>query len=444
MIMDMAELVETAFDQHYNRTSDQPTALQSLMLSDKESDYDWERDGEQTADAIMNAADISTAAAKDIQLILEDKYWDYESAKSGEETEFSEDAYYEEKRTSDYAWQEEWRSFEKSLKTEARFFSQAAASHLTNVFDGIDKKRTREGRPLLRVVGPGTDFSTVYRARVFQSEESLKKALVQPDLHLGPPPASLARAGRMNAHGISVFYGATDSMTALSEIRPPVGSQVLIAQFEIIRPLRLLDLTAVSSVRSYGSVFDPEFASRLEQEMFLRSLSKRMTQPVMPDDEAFEYLATQAVADFLATGVDVTLDGIIFPSVQTAGGGMNIVLFHKAARVETLSVSHIVDTSATTGHFEEDGWVTEYEVTEWVPPSSESKGTERIKESHKGGLLAPFNEFEQPDDPDGREASLHIITGSIRVHVIHRVDFETVEHAISRHTREKPTLVQNF
>ena len=33
--------------------------------------------------------------------------------------------------------------------------------------------------------------------------------------------------------------------------------------------------------------------------MFLRSLSGRITRPVMPDDEPFEYLATQAIADFL-------------------------------------------------------------------------------------------------------------------------------------------------
>ncbi|MFK4535162.1 hypothetical protein ABIA00_003345 [Bradyrhizobium ottawaense] len=53
--------------------------------------------------------------------------------------------------------------------------------------------------------------------------------------------------------------------------------------------------------------------------MFLRTLSARITRPVMPDDEHFEYLATQAVADFLATESSVPIDGIIFPSVQAAG-----------------------------------------------------------------------------------------------------------------------------
>ena len=37
----------------------------------------------------------------------------------------------------------------------------------------------------------------------------------------------------------------------------------------------------------------------------------------MPDDEAFDYLATQAIADFLATENEPRLDGIIFQSAQS-------------------------------------------------------------------------------------------------------------------------------
>jgi hypothetical protein len=69
---------------------------------------------------------------------------------------------------------------------------------------------------------------------------------MRPDRHLGSPPSGAAAAGRMNARGISVFYGANDPRVALAEVRPPVGSRVAVARFEIIRPLRLLDLTALS------------------------------------------------------------------------------------------------------------------------------------------------------------------------------------------------------
>jgi hypothetical protein len=222
--------------------------------------------------------------------------------------------------------------FESSLKTKARFFSRTAATYLASIFDGIDSLHTCDGRPLVVDAGPETDFHALYRARAFQTDEKLKDALSKPDQKLGSPPALLAAAGRMNAHGISVFYGANDPKAAIAEVRPPVGSRVAVAQFHIIRKLRLLDLTALNDVRVVGSIFDVGLAPRLERAQFLRSLSKRITRPVMPDDEPFDYLATQAIADFLATEPSVPVDGIMFPSVQVAGHVLNVVLFHKSAR----------------------------------------------------------------------------------------------------------------
>jgi hypothetical protein len=75
----MSERVEIAFEQHYVRTSDQPTSFEYSMMADKESNYDWERHGEPVVYAIMNAAEIPEAAS-DIQAILEDKYYDYDEA----------------------------------------------------------------------------------------------------------------------------------------------------------------------------------------------------------------------------------------------------------------------------------------------------------------------------------------------------------------------------
>jgi RES domain len=407
------------------------------MLSDKESDYEWERDGEPVTYAIMNAADIPEAAAKDIQKILEDQYADFDAAAIGEETEFSPESYYEEKGASDAAWQEEWQDFECSLKTEARFFSRTAAKHLASVFNGIDTMQTRDGRPLVLEAGPGTALSAVYRARVFQSDERLQAALCRPDQQLGSPPSVLASAGRMNARGISVFYGANDPKVALAEVRPPVGSQVAVARFEIIRPIRLLDLTALSTVSSGGSIFDPELAGRLERAIFLRSLSQRITRPVMPDDEVFEYLPTQAVADFLATEASVPVDGIIFPSVQVAGSALNIVLFHKAARVEKLDIPAGADITAGVGRMDEEGWQVEYSVIEEVPPKKDEDQTPSVRKDWSLGL-EPFGAMPwEPLDNDLRDATLRIVVDSVKVHRVRGVQFDTDEHDVERHRWEK-------
>ena len=236
-IGNMADRIEKVFEQHYGRTSDQPNSWQQTLLSDRESDYSWERAGEPVVQAIANAAVMPEEAAQDIQTILEDEHGDFESAAMGEETEFCSESYYEEKGSSDRAWQDEWSSFERSLKTESRFFSRTAATHLRSLFSGIEKMSATDGRSLVLDAGPGTSLSTIYRARAFQSDDRLVAALCRPDQQLGSPPPSLASAGRMNAHGISVFYGANEPRVAIAEVRPPVGSQVAVAGFEIIRPV---------------------------------------------------------------------------------------------------------------------------------------------------------------------------------------------------------------
>ena len=436
----LAERVETAFEQHYVRTSDQPDGYQSMLLADREMDYVWDRDGEPVVYAIMGAADIPEAAAEDVQTILDDAHGDVESLRMGEETEFSGESYYEETGIGAGHWQEEWDSFERSLKSETRFFSRRA-DHLSAIFAGINEMRTRDNRPLVIDAGPETDFSAVYRARVFQSDEKLKAALCRPDTQLGSPPTTLALAGRMNAQGISVFYGASDARVAIAEVRAPVGSRIAVARFEIIRQVRLLDLTALSDVSVGGSVFDDQLAGRMARASFLRSLSRRITRPVMPEDEPFEYLITQAIADFLATEAPVPIDGIIYPSVQTADHGLNVILFHKAARVEAIDIPEGTEIDANTGHFGEDGWEDDFAVLETVPPvpAESEEGDEEAPSwpPNYADLVKGALPFWEDLDTDWRDPALRVVPDSVCVHRVLRVVFETEEFAVRRYRSER-------
>lgn len=171
----------------------------------------------------------------------------------------------------------------------------------------------------------------------------------------------------MNAAGISVFYGATDASVALAEVRPPVGSRVIVARFEIVRPLRLLDFGALEFIVDHnGSDFDKAHIQRLKRAAFLRRLCRRVSRPVMPHDEPRDYLPTQAVADYLANLADPSLDGIIYPSVQfgdpspgilsrasrgsafgSGRSGRNVVLFHTTASVVPLCGEDETDISVS-------------------------------------------------------------------------------------------------
>nr|WP_281032310.1 RES family NAD+ phosphorylase [Parvibaculum lavamentivorans] len=286
----------------------------------------------------------------------------------------------------------------------------------------------------MRDVRPDTERTHLYRARVFQSDGKLEGAMIRPDRELGAPPSHFASAGRMNAKGISVFYGATSVDTALAEVRPPVGSQVAIAQFELLRPIRLLDLTALEEIHESGSIFDPEYAYRLGRMMFLRKLTTRIARPVMPDDQDAEYLATQAVADFLATEGRVPLDGILYPSVQVDGAGLNIVLFHKAARCRELEFPDGTEFSARTFGMYEDGPEPEYWVTEDIPSNEEAS---KSKESDDPfDFLSPqLSDIGNHDfgDYDDREETLGVDLQSLRVHVISAVQFRSSEYQVTRH-----------
>jgi len=433
----LADRVETAFEHHYIRTTDQPESWHERLMADRESNYEWFREGQATVEAFQEAAEIGQEIAEDVQSILDNKYSHYDPSDMDVETEFSADCHYEEKRATDTTWQEDWRDFEKSIQSEARFFSRTAAAHLTKVFGHIDSLKTINNKPLIVNAGPQFALNHLFRARVFQSEDPLLKALSRPDLELGPPPARYASAGRMNAQGISVFYGATSLDSALAEVRPPVGSRVAIAKFNMIRPLRLLDLTALEHACDIGSIFDPTLKDRLERVAFLRSLGKRMTRSVMPDDQAHDYLATQAIADFLATENRPTLDGIVFQSAQ-AKDGRNVVLFHKASKVEGMPIPKGAKISASSGYGTDDGYEIDYSVSEEIAeaPAEDAQG----RDSKYDELLAFISAMQ---DLDPRDDTLCVVPDSVEVHLVDWVQVHCTNFPVSRRRYERPKYLNN-
>lgn len=426
----LAERVEIAFQEHYIRTPSEPSEWEYALLRDRESQYDWEREGEQVLSAIEDAAGLSEAAALDVLELLSEKYYDREMAQLGEETEFDSESRYERKGSSDWEWQSKWERFERILQTESRYFGRNAAAHLDTVFGGIDHLSTWNKTPLVVDAGPSTPIRILYRARVFQSHEALKRALCRPDKELGSPPGRFAASGRMNARGISVFYGATDQKVALAEVRPPVGSNVAIAAFKIIRPLRLLDLSALENTFIDGSVFDPDLVSRLSRVAFLRTLGKKMTRPVMPDDQEFDYLATQAVSDFLATENTPALDGIVYESTQ-AIGGRNIVLFYKASRVREMDLPAGAELSATTVGFDEHGPYPEFDVNEVIPIFSVENETAESPISQEEVFL-DFPLDSDPPDAAASQYTLEVIPESLEVHHVESVEVKSAHHKVSR------------
>ncbi|MCZ2498908.1 RES domain-containing protein [Xylophilus sp. Kf1] len=254
-----------------------------------------------------------------------------------------------------------WREMQDSLRSDVRHFNPKALKLLDQVFSQLSHDRNQEGQPVVFDAGPGTALTTLYRGRMFQTEEALVTALRWPERFLGSPAVGLGAAGRMNGQGQPTFYGATHPEICIAEVRPPVGSRVALAAFTLTIPLRLLDLRRLATVElpTSTSLFDPATRSAAQRRDFLKTLGERLSALVVPELQDRDYLTTQVVADYLAASSTLNIDGIIYPSAQSRSPqepalGDNVVLFRKACDVQ--------NSDGTTGtaevglwRYEEDG-----------------------------------------------------------------------------------------
>ncbi|MFQ0830576.1 RES family NAD+ phosphorylase [Serratia fonticola] len=386
-------------------------------LTDAVVFYDRDPQGEPLVDILDNLIGASERAPiEDLEKILSEMWFDF----SSHEHIYGEDPWFIEKTKLAEPLNESWRKIERSLKHEARFINPEAARMLESVFGPVLDDRTYEGHSVIVEVSLQHEINTLYRARVFQTLTALEQALNHPEFHLGPPPSGMGAAGRMNAKGVSVFYGATEKMIALSEVRPPVGSHVVVASFKVIRTLRLLDLQKLGTImlKPMSSPFNPITATEASRRDFLAALTKKMVMPVMPELEGEGYLITQVIADFLSTHSSLKLDGILFPSAQNTlspsdESSRNVILFNKASIVIDAGASPRNKTEVSLWEYEDENSWFNPEITT-ITPESESSSARHSWELEKQ-----------------IEPSLELDRDSLEVHKVCRVEIVTESHKVS-------------
>lgn len=134
----------------------------------------------------------------------------------------------------------------------------------------------------------------------------------------------------------------------------------------------------------------------------------------MPGDEVFEYLPTQAIADFLSAQYRVVYDGIIFPSVQVKGEDkINVVLFNKSSKVRSYYLPKGTRTRVQDEEPDDYGTWKFYQVTHLVPPLKNI-------------------ESDAENNSQVENANLEIEINSIEVNDINAVQFTWESHSVSR------------
>jgi RES domain/HEPN/RES N-terminal domain 1 len=427
---ELAERTQGVIEEHFQITPNDPR--DEGFVYDKE--MNWERRGYPIADVIAEIANLKADLAEAVRERLSEKT-SYDAFESGDEDPFGSDTYYEEGRPDTHGFRESWEFFRQEVRTRSRFFGRDAQRALDEIFGDLGSLKTWEGTPAIKEILVTDEARFLYRARIAYSESELRDILLDPAKRLGPPPSRDARAGRMNAAGISVFYGATDGDTCTAEVRAPVGSYVVLGRFEIIRPVRVLDLDVLTKVMTAGSWFDPEFATRSNRAAFLRHLVEEISRPIMPRDEEFEYLPTQAVSEYLASCVEPRLDGLIFHSAQTAREGRNVVLFHHAASVEPYALPKGTRVEVNMGWASEDDHDDSIAIWETVPPAQpeEQKSSAKPAVSFET-ILANFPRDEVSDEWDGTgQPTLRLDIQKIEIFRIKSVSYQKDKRSVWRH-----------
>lgn len=285
----------------------------------------WEQEGDPIAywvqEVLGQYFDFEDAIVRAV--IDADEYWPGD----GGEAYWDDTSMYVPKRVQTHQYFADWHYTLNELKHGRRFFSPSARALFDKLFDGVDDLKAWTGRRFIPVVRRLSMGTKVYRARVCGSRSLLKDILEDPLKHVGPPPTANARAGRMNAEGVVVCYGARDPDTCLAEMRPALGVEVALIAMETTRPLRVLDFSRLDHARGGKalSYFQGDYTDQVERRTFLRRLHGLISQPIVPGHEA-DYMITQTMAEYLAHVHARSFDGVLFASVQRAGG-TNIVLF---------------------------------------------------------------------------------------------------------------------
>ena len=146
------------------------------------------------------------------------------------------------------------------------------------------------------------------------------------------PLPDRAYEGRVNPKGIPCLYLATDRDTAMSEVRPSIGSYVSVAQFVVLRALTLVDCSSESippKTRQHLLKLllrSDDFDAEHREISVWSDVNEAFAAPVNRTDDLADYAPTQLMAEAFQR---IGFEGIKYSS--HCGKGWNIALFDLTA-----------------------------------------------------------------------------------------------------------------
>ena len=134
------------------------------------------------------------------------------------------------------------------------------------------------------------------------------------------PRQYAAHEGRANPRGIPCLYVATDSETAMAEVRPWLGANVSIGQFRLKKQVTLIDFSVGHDAA--GKYFFEEPDPLIRESTIWNQVDKAFSEPVSNDMAEADYVPTQIISEFFKKQ---GFDGVVYKS--KLGQGHNLALF---------------------------------------------------------------------------------------------------------------------
>jgi len=227
----------------------------------------------------------------------------------------------------EFASWDSYQEFSRQVRSVSRFvWNQKIQAFLDTVLATLKDRDVKIplGRTLFRAQ-QGIDYASVVDEdgeQIGEEERGYGGARMK-------PLKNRAREGRANPAGIPVLYLASTEQTAISEVRPWVGSKISVAQFKIIRDIRIMNLSlghghnASDHVTLEQFIGDEVVLPEKKEKAVWIDIDNAFSKPVTLSEDTADYIPTQILAElFRGAGYD----GIIYRS-QFGERGYNVALF---------------------------------------------------------------------------------------------------------------------
>lgn len=201
-----------------------------------------------------------------------------------------------------------WMNYKKQLQTTNFYLLEEKAK---NTFEKLIEKLSKEIK-----IGAVYSRARIGYKEIIQEKNFSKMKVAYSENELSSPPIFKSKAGRANRQGVSYLYLASNSETAIGEVRPHPGHYVSIGKFENNENLKVLDLRFINLIEYFKN------PKEFEIFKFLRDISEELSIPILPDEKE-NYLVTQFISDIIR---QIGFDGIMFKS--SISDGHNLVAFN--------------------------------------------------------------------------------------------------------------------